>query len=29
VVFKNGREVARQVGAAPKHKIVALFEAHL
>lgn len=29
VVFKNGREVARQVGAVPKAKIVALFESHI
>lgn len=29
VVFKNGQEVARQVGAAPKQKIVALVEGHV
>ncbi len=29
IVFKGGREVARQSGAVPKHKIVSLFEGHL
>lgn len=29
IVFKGGKEVARQVGAVPKHKLVQLFEAHL
>jgi len=29
IVFKGGREVARQVGAAPKAKIEALFKPHV
>jgi thioredoxin 1 len=29
IVFKGGKEVARQVGEVPKHKLVQLFEAHL
>lgn len=29
IVFKGGREVARQVGAAPKAKIESLFKPHL
>ncbi len=29
VVFKGGKEVARQVGLVPKPKIVALFKEHL
>jgi thioredoxin 1 len=29
IVFKNGKEVARQVGLVPKPKLVALFSEHL
>lgn len=29
IVFKNGREVARQVGLVPKARLVALFKDHL
>jgi thioredoxin 1 len=29
VVFKNGREVARQVGLVPKPRLLALFQDHL
>jgi len=29
IVFKNGKEVARQVGLVPKPRLVALFQDHL
>ena len=29
IVFKGGKEVGRQVGLAPKHKLVALFQGHV
>ena len=29
ILFKNGQEVGRQVGLAPKPKLVAMFEHHL